>query len=760
MSSNGGTGLKFLDLRGKEQEPGLLEALHRDLFLPHFPNPDEQEEPDDWRPRLSEDAKPPSQQPEQHGFIAGTRLEHAERSLAGFAFVERYRESQCLLLSYIAVEEDWRGQGLARELFDRALGSAQKAAQQDGGPIRAIFAEIHDPRRVPEGSDVIDPEARVRIMERLGAWRVPISYVQPALGEGSKRSDQLMLIAFPLDGKPTVDASAVAEFLREYYGALGVEDLAGDGDLTQMEKELTEFGRTVDLSPLAPSLPFERFSVVLHFVAHEARGDEADESDKLNPFRSFEEDLLSYRYVPSRSRMETPDFAFENRTVEFEDHLKTVELSVPVPIPYYSEGLERKLYCPPPHHDDTRPHELRRLKLAVRASRTYFRKSEYSIFHLAFVGLEQQAPHSGQSDILDEYGVVALSKLWQGGEDSTLAERIRLHSPDSEQDENGLKVGEFAQRIFDGLTDTSVRVGTVQLITDSTPAAVDWTKIWNVVAKLSGPAGGDEPADKPEPSDEHGLTLTDETPCGERASTLGKQVIALGGIVQGILDFQAIDAEELSDVFKPHEVDATSLVGIHKGTLLCIMESDRSYDAAVRQIGVSPYLLLPQAVLLHNEGLLDGVAGLAKSVEAEKDRVELAECFKKMRGLLAHYVPNVFHYSQEKRLFDDGEEARGLSRRREELTERAGEIEARWNVAVEKRRTSADRVRNVLLALIGVSPFVGAGVFAGLFALGLVLVALSLHSNPRWSWWPPRSWWSFVVGLLAKRREENPGSTA
>jgi GNAT superfamily N-acetyltransferase len=725
----------------------LLEAVHRDLFLPNFPDPDEQEGPDDWRPRLWEDPAP--RQPEQHGFVAGTHLgSAAQRSLAGFAFVERYRESRCALLSYIAVEKSWRGYGLARDLFDRALGSAQETAQKDGEPVRAVFAEIHDPRRVNEANDVIDPADRVQVMVRLGAWRVPISYIQPALDERSERSDRLMLIAFALDGKPTVDADAVAKFLSEYFRSLGIEDPASDPDLMNVMNELEELGPgPVDLVPLAPSLEFERFSVVLHFVGRVAEADPAktarrwwrwprkaaenEEKDAPNtpdeppenPFASFEEDLLSYRYLSRRRRTAPPEC--ESNVVEFEgDHGQkvAVALSMPVPIPYHSEGLKSELHFPPPYS-----HDRRRRTLTVRASRTYFPKSRYSVFHLALVP---------SGCVLDEYDLVALSKLWQSGEVWEAAEEICL---------DGTTVGGFALEVFKGYPelkdpDARVRAGTIQLITDDAPRGVTWTTIWDSVKALVA----DEDGNNEKISEEIA-----------QATAVGKQVKALGGIVQGILDFQAIDATELADVFGALEIDATSLMGIHKGTLLCVMESDRSYDTAAQRIGASPYLLLPQAVLLHNEALLDQVASHAESVEETKDRVELAECFKKMRNMLACYVPNVFHYPQERRLFEDGEKTRGLSERRTELVDKAEEIETRWKVAVEDRRSSAETLRNVLLALIGLStfPYVhGVGLFVGLFGLAVALVILSLHSNPRWSWSSPRSW-SSVVGDVLKRRK-------
>ncbi len=240
------TPLELRDLRSK-REPELLEAVYRYLFVPNFPDPDEQEEPSDWIPRLWGEPSPPH--PEQHGFVAGTRLDDAAtRVVAGFAFVERYRGSRCALLSYIAVDQAWRGRRLARTLFEQALDSARQAGIADGAPLRAVFAEIHDPRRVEDTSDVINPAKRAQIMAQLGAQLIPIDYVQPALGGDSERSDRLLLIAFPQDGKDSLDAGVVRDFLLEYFSALHVPNPADDADVIRMTAELGP-GR-VELVPL------------------------------------------------------------------------------------------------------------------------------------------------------------------------------------------------------------------------------------------------------------------------------------------------------------------------------------------------------------------------------------------------------------------------------------------------------------------------------------------------------------------------------
>ena len=178
--------LEFRDLRKardseklKARDQALLEAVYDELFTPNFPDPDEQETLADWTPRLwGNPTQERPRQPELHGFVAGTHLDDPKaRSLAGFAFVERYPESRCALLSYIAVDPHARGKGIARKLFSKARGSAERAARDEGHPLGAVFAEIHDPHRVTD--DVIDASDRVRIMAKLGARLVPGSIPSP-----------------------------------------------------------------------------------------------------------------------------------------------------------------------------------------------------------------------------------------------------------------------------------------------------------------------------------------------------------------------------------------------------------------------------------------------------------------------------------------------------------------------------------------------------------------------------------------------------
>ncbi len=85
-----------------------------------------------------------------------------------------------------------------------------------------------------------------------------------------------------------------------------------------------------------------------------------------------------------------------------------------------------------------------------------------------------------------------------------------------------------------------------------------------------------------------------------------KRLEAVGGIVAGIFDFQEVDVQELLDTLLPTFADGQVFLKVSRGSLIAWMPDDRviGLDTVQQNIGMSPYLLLPHAVLLHNEALV------------------------------------------------------------------------------------------------------------------------------------------------------------
>ena len=673
--------LELIDLRERRDEE-LLDALYRELFLPNFPDPDEGEDPSIWAPLLW--GEPDSSQPVLHALVAGENLTSPHgRQLMGLVLCEYYRRSSCGLLSYVATRPGLRRRGLGRRLVERAVGTLRADAAADGHELRAFFGEVHDPAKVAPSEDVFDPTSRLEVMERLGARLVPVSYVQPELGPGLKRSDRLLLVAFPIDGPAReLPAQTVRDFLHDLYRALGVADPDGDADYARMRAELD--APTVGLSPVRaerPALSFGKYAIALHF-ALVPRGDapvDVGESD-IN-FDSFERDMLSYSYR-KEPRL------FSSREEQMPENVpRTVELRFPRRLEYEAEGEQVQLICP------ASPGGSRRRQLDVKASRTMF-GSGVSILHLVLV------PADSEAASLTEYDLVKIAKLWERGEGvdtwEELDKLIAVGAPGGGGSTKSVKA--YAEWVFrtNGLSLDGPRVGTLELLTEEE----EWERIWE--AKTSG---ADEPAAK---------------------------LVSVGGIVQCLLDFTRISADELEDVFAPPLVfDENGLLGIHKGTLLSIATADRVYEQAAPSIGMSPYLLLSQAVLLHNEiqlerasdayievmkrsdegGEVHGRAERPRRIQAawrflrrqrsNKEARLLAETERAMhRALNVYYLPNVFQYEGERRAYETGATSRALADHREDLREKLREVHRTWEHENARRREFAEDVMNVVLVFI------------------------------------------------------------
>lgn len=214
--------LQWVDL-GERFDADLLEQAYREVYLPAFPVRDEQEDPAIWTPRLTD----PDPNPRLSFLVMGTQLDTpAERRVLGLLVAEYYAASRCMLVSYVAVAESARRQGIARRLFDCLAARIRSGHASAAQPVVALLAEIHDPAQTPPGKDVLDPAARLQVMARLGACRIPVHYIQPALSADQAPAHGLWLVAYPalVDDPAALTAQRVRDFLVEFYRVLGSAD--------------------------------------------------------------------------------------------------------------------------------------------------------------------------------------------------------------------------------------------------------------------------------------------------------------------------------------------------------------------------------------------------------------------------------------------------------------------------------------------------------------------------------------------------------
>lgn len=210
-------------------DSALLGEVYERLYLPSVLAPEERQALATFERRLGS-APPGPPEPLTSMIVAGENLaDPLRRKLAGYLILEFYRESRTALLAYVGTASEFRRQGLMRRMYALAV----ERLRREQGDVRAAFTEIHVPGRIAAQREPMETLARVCAFARIGARLVPIPYVQPALEEGQPFGTDLMLLSLPTQGEPDattelpLPASAVADFLDEYYRSCGLDDPAG-----------------------------------------------------------------------------------------------------------------------------------------------------------------------------------------------------------------------------------------------------------------------------------------------------------------------------------------------------------------------------------------------------------------------------------------------------------------------------------------------------------------------------------------------------
>lgn len=402
-----------------------------------------------------------------------------------------------------------------------------------------------------------------------------------------------------------------------------------------------------------PELSFARYAIAFHLAATRSDSKDVDRRLELEPdpdeieveraMASYEDDMLLYAH-----RDDAP-FATRIRPAVLTD----VTVRFPPELAYAAEGIVTRRRCA----DATEAGRLRRFRVTL--AETEFKPGDVAVLSLVLTPAE---PGSAQS-VVNEFDVIKLAKLWEGGEGLPGAasaidegddpnvwfatkpnERVTLHT--------------LAARAFPGWTPAGAvknepttarngyRVGTVEL--ELRPE--DWThELFCDLAVFKG--SGEAPRSDPD---------------GKRLS----RVVAVGGILQGLLGFGEITGDELADVFAAIDVDADgeTMRAFHKGSLLALSTEADEQGERLPPMGVDPYLAVPNIVLLYSEQRLKTARRTVNDLSANqrtriRDRAAIGateDGLSTIAGILAQQLPNVFHYPSEQELQQRGRESRGL----------------------------------------------------------------------------------------------------
>jgi hypothetical protein len=154
----------------------------------------------------------------------------------------------------------------------------------------------------------------------------------------------------------------------------------------------------------------------------------------------------------------------------------------------------------------------------------------------------------------------------------------------------------------------------------------------------------------------------------------------LAGIVQNILDFVEQDAEEIHDSLSGGLAIGTDMTFVHKDVAVRFSKQSRAFTEMLDVVGGSPYWMLVQLVLGHNEVALSnlntdlerhygqsGMTGMMRSLlEVPTRHYNIREAQNRLtrtlkrRITLSYFIPNLFRYPTEQQLYRLFSQARGI----------------------------------------------------------------------------------------------------
>jgi GNAT superfamily N-acetyltransferase len=146
-------------------------------------------------------------------------LEDSGRVVAGTLF-HFLRKTNVGFSSYLAVDQDFRGQGLARKLHQARFAVLDEIS---GDTVKGLFIDVVNPARLStaelelEHSVGSDPSTRLKAFASLGFKRVDVRYEQPVGGENGGAVTNMDLLFCPRDAATSILTNLVTQTMRTYW---------------------------------------------------------------------------------------------------------------------------------------------------------------------------------------------------------------------------------------------------------------------------------------------------------------------------------------------------------------------------------------------------------------------------------------------------------------------------------------------------------------------------------------------------------------
>ena len=219
----------------------LLTQFYNGLMRSNFPVPGELEPLDVWINKLTTQSTSTTHSLcTLHIDLAIDTSRSHQNQLIGGVVWEYYKYSNCVLITYLVIDESTRGQGTGLYLCLNAWSTMQSCSQlisQHDMPY-IILCEVNDPMKIDINQDTIAPIERIRAFQQMGVRQISdIYYVQPELNSTQPRAYDLLLgvVIAPMTlrddhGRAYVESKVLQQFITDLYTDLGVTNLQSDPD--------------------------------------------------------------------------------------------------------------------------------------------------------------------------------------------------------------------------------------------------------------------------------------------------------------------------------------------------------------------------------------------------------------------------------------------------------------------------------------------------------------------------------------------------
>lgn len=190
------------------------ENLLKDFFnlyqdKSNFPDINELENPEFIKKRL---IKPLKKNDPNSFLMVYSIIENNQKKTIAGAILEYYKNSECLLISYLFVNEKYRRNRIGEILLTSEEGL--KGLIKHVNPKVVLFET-----NIPEETkiDSIDPSKRLMFFKKIGAKKINIKYIQPPLDRTKQMVTNLQLFCLPIVNKkltPDIVKNFIIDVLR------------------------------------------------------------------------------------------------------------------------------------------------------------------------------------------------------------------------------------------------------------------------------------------------------------------------------------------------------------------------------------------------------------------------------------------------------------------------------------------------------------------------------------------------------------------